>query len=143
MPRKAQAKTSKIRKTAMDNTFVFEHTPREVKKENEFYTLNGLEDYKDTENNPRINQENDSKVLAKKIVREDNSIRFSVKLGNNGKMYNPVSIYGEEKNSNFLDRICRNTNKFRDVNSKAFDLYVKFLKTKNIAWLNNAEREME
>lgn len=123
--------------------FIFEHKQSVVNHENEFYTLIGLEDFKDKSNNPRISDENNSKVLAKKIVREDSSIRFSVKLGGNGKMYNPVSIYGEEKSNNFLDRICRNNNKFRDVNSKAFDLYVKFLKTKNVAWLNNAEREME
>jgi hypothetical protein len=127
----------------MDESFVFEQSTRTIKQENEFYTLIGLEDYKDNSNNPRVNNDNDTKILAKKIVREDNTVRFSIKLGSNGKMYNPVSIYGEEKTSNFLDRICRNTNKFRDVNAKAFDLYIKFLKTKNTAWLNNAEREME
>lgn len=123
--------------------FTFEHKQKISNEENEFYTLAGLEDFVDTSNNPRITDENDTKVLAKKIIREDSSVRFSVKLASNGKMYNPVSIYGQEKTSNFLDRICRNTNKFRDVNAKAFDLYVKFLKTKNTAWLNNAEREME
>jgi hypothetical protein len=123
--------------------FTFEHKHIISNQENEFYTLVGLEDFTDISNNPRITDENDAKILAKKIIREDKSVRFSVKLASNGKMYNPVSIYGQEKTSNFLDRICRNTNKFRDVNSKAFDLYVKFLKTKNTAWLNNAEREME
>lgn len=123
--------------------FILEHNNKTANQTNEFYTLIGLEDYKDEQNNPRITYENSEKILAKKIVREDLSVRFSVKLGANGKMYNPVSIYGEEKTNNFLDRICRNNNKFRDVNAKAFDLYVKFLKTKNVAWLNNAEREME
>jgi hypothetical protein len=59
------------------------------------------------------------------------------------KLFNPVSIYGVEKDKNFLDRICRSNSKFKEVNHKVFDLYVKFLQSKNISWLNNAEREAE
>lgn len=126
----------------MDN-FIFEQSTRTPTQENEYYTLMGMEDFQDSLNNPRINNSNDNKILAKKIVRDDNSVKFSIKLGNNGKVYNPISIYGEEKKNNFLDRICRSSNKFKEVNFKAFELYVKFLKTKNIAWLHNAEREIE
>jgi hypothetical protein len=54
-----------------------------------------------------------------------------------------MSIYGQENNSTFLDRVCRASGKFKDVNYKTFDLYVNFLKTKNVAWLHNAEREAE
>ena len=127
----------------MTEQFIFEQSAKNIIQENEYYTLSGLEDFQDDLNNPRIKNSEDTKILAKKIIRDNNHIKFSIKLGNNGKIYNPISIYGEEKKSNFLDRICRNSNKFKEVNSKAFDLYIKFLKTKNIAWLHNAEREME
>ncbi len=30
----------------------------------------------------------------------------------------------------------------KEVNAKVFDLYINFLATKNTAWLNNAEREL-
>lgn len=127
----------------MEESFIFEQPLNNISIENEYYTLSGLEDFQDDFNNPRINNTNDTRILAKKIIRDNNTIRFSVKLGSNGKIYNPISIYGEEKNNNFLDRICRNSNKFKEVNAKAFDMYIKFLKTKNTAWLFNAEREME
>lgn len=110
---------------------------------NEFYTLSGMEDFIDNNNNPRLNKETDSNIFAKKIVRADSTIRYSLRLSKDGKLYNPMSIYGKENNINFLDRICRASGKFKDVSYKTFDMYVNFLKTKNVAWLHNAEREAE
>tara|TARA_B100001778_G_scaffold311653_1_gene294759 strand:- start:174 stop:566 length:393 start_codon:yes stop_codon:yes gene_type:complete len=110
-----------------------------------FYTVNGLEDKLDEDGNCVVMEESDKRTLAKKIVRTDGTLRYSVKLNAQSKLYNPFSIYGNEKEetSNFLDRVCRNNNKFKEVNQKSFDLYVKFLKTKNNSLLYNAEREVE
>ena len=112
-------------------------------EKNEFYSSMGSQDYLDDQNYPRISKENDKRILAKKITREDGSIKYSIKLTNNGKMQNPLSMYGVEKDNTFLDRVCRSNDKFKEVNYKVFDLYINFLKTKNIAWLHNAEREAE
>lgn len=110
---------------------------------NEYFTLIGLEDFIDDSNRPRIeNPENDN-VFAKKIVRDNSSVRYSIRLSKDGKIFNPASIYGKENNNTFLDRVCRASGKFRDVNYKTFDMYINFLKTKNTAWLHNAEREAE
>lgn len=127
----------------MDDSFIFKQNIKPKVEDNEYYTLSGLEDFLDENHNPRIQNLDDGKIMAKKIVRDDNSVRFSIKMNNNGKAYNPISLYGAEKSSGFLERVCKNNDKFRDISSKAFDLYVKFLKTKNVAWLHNAEREME
>lgn len=108
----------------------------------ELFTLYGQEDFLDSGNNPRCQSENSDKVFAKKFQRDDGTIKYSLKLDNNGKIYNPISIYGTSKTSSFLDRVCRSQNKFKEVNQKAFDMYLKFLKTKNIAWLHNTEREV-
>jgi len=113
-----------------------------IQSGNEFYCIRGEEDFIDSNNNPRCNSENNDKVLAKKIVRDDGIIKYTIKLDNNGKIFNPMSIYGATKISSFLDRVCRAQNKYKEVNLKAFNMYLSFLKTKNIAWLNNAEREM-
>lgn len=110
---------------------------------NEFYTINGMEDFIDNNNNPRLNKETDDNIFAKKTTRSDGSVRYSVRLAKDGKIYNPMSIYGQEVASNFLDRVCRASGKFKDVNYKTFDMYINFLKTKNVAWLHNAEREAE
>lgn len=108
---------------------------------NEYYTIIGQEDFIDQDNNPRCDTEDSDKILAKKIYKDNSFYKYSIKIDNNGKIYNPLSIYGDVKQTSFLDRIyCRSQNKYRDVNYKTFQLYLQFLKTKNLAWLHNAER---
>jgi hypothetical protein len=51
-------------------------------------------------------------------------------------------MYSEGQNNKFLSKIGREEWQFKEVNEKIFDLYLNFLSTKNIAWLNNAEREL-
>ena len=107
------------------------------------YTMVGMEDTLDQNDLPLSNDNEAEKVFAKKILRKNGTTKFLVRLSANGKLFNPVSIYGLEKEKTFLDRICRSNSKFREVNQKVFDLYIKFLQSKNISWLNNAEREAE
>lgn len=120
--------------------FIF--TPEKTKPElsEEFYTLSGCEDFFDKQNQPR-KKEFCSETYAKKIIRDDGSVRYSVRFDTNGKLFNPISMYENKQNQTFLDRVCRSSEKFKNVSYKVFDLYVNFLRTKNIAWLNNAERE--
>jgi hypothetical protein len=108
----------------------------------EFFTLSGMEDFLDTEDYPRAKVESDS-VFAKRTKRKNGTTKYTIRLSNTGKLYNPVSILGQETNNSFLNRVCRSNNKFAEVNQKVFNWYVKFLQTKNVAWLNNAEREKE
>jgi hypothetical protein len=115
----------------------------QVNSQNEYYCINGSEEFLDDNRNPRVSKESDNRVLAKKIFRDDGSFRMSIKLTNNGKVQNPMSIYGAEKQSSFLDRVCRSQNRFKEVNMKVFNSYVNFLRTKNVAFLHNAEREMQ
>ena len=41
-----------------------------------------------------------------------------------------------------MSKIGKNEYNFSKVNQRVFDMYLNFLRTKNIAWLNNAEREL-
>jgi hypothetical protein len=125
------------------NDFIHQHKNVESSNQSEFYSIVGSEEFLDSNSNPRVSNENDTRVLAKKIIRDDGSVKFTIRTNATGKLQNPVSIYGSEKTNNFLDRVCRSSDKFKEVNMKTFDLYINFLKTKNIAWLNNAEREAE
>lgn len=109
--------------------------------EDEYFTVSGLEDYLDINNNPRVTSLEDNKILAKKVTREDNSTKYSIKIDSNGKIYNPVSMYVDKES--FLDKVCRGSEKFKEVNFKIFNMYIHFLRTKNLAWINNAEREKE
>lgn len=109
--------------------------------EEKYYTLIGMHDSIDEESNYIV--ENDkAKVFAKKIYDANGSKKLYIRLANNGNIYNPISVYGEEKTYTFLDRVCKDGIKFREVNQKVFDMYLKFLGSKNIAWLHNAEREV-
>jgi hypothetical protein len=123
--------------------FIFE--PRntldnEKEKKDEYYTFIDDSDFIDSNNNPRSKKDS-SKVLAKKILRPDNTYKLMIKITRDNKPYNPMSIYGNRKESTIFDNANTN-NKFIQVNNKAFECYLKFIKSKNLSWLNNAEREI-
>lgn len=127
----------------MEYIFKQDRTATRNQTHEEFFTLLGSEDFLDDNNNPRIKNETSNSVYAKKILRDDGSYRYSIRLSASGKLFNPLSIYDNKNDKNFIERICRSSDKFRNVNGRAFELYLSFLKTKNPAWLNNAEREAE
>ncbi|NDB60183.1 hypothetical protein EB001_17290 [bacterium] len=104
------------------------------------YCLIGNQDKFDSEKYP-IRLKDDHLVLAKKVTSE-HSTKFYIKIGTYGKIFNPIGLYSEGKESKFLSKIGRKEFEFKEVSPKVFDMYLSFLKTKNIAWLNNAEREL-
>lgn len=128
--------------TIMDN-YIHEQVKNKTEILNaEYYTIIGQEDFLDNNGMPRSANELSDKTVAKKIVKNNGKVKYSIKIGNNNKLVNPISIYGKEKESSFLDSVCRANHKFIDVNFKTFDMYLNFLKTKNTSWLYNAEREL-
>jgi hypothetical protein len=107
----------------------------------EYYTLFGQHEYLDDKNFPRL-EDGTGDVLAKSITLGDNT-RYFLKLGSHGKIYNPIGMYSEGTSNKFLSKIGKKAWEFKSVSPRVFELYTNFLKTKNIAWLRNAEREME
>lgn len=106
----------------------------------ELFTLIGQHKFLDDNKNPRVDLEND-KVYAKKVILDSNQ-KYYIKVGTYGKIYNPIGLFSEGTANKFLSKIGKKAWEFKEVNSKVFDMYVNFLRTKNIAWLNNAEREL-
>lgn len=106
----------------------------------QFYTILGEHDFIDSSNKPQANTES-SKVVAKSISKNGNN-KFYIKIGTYGRIFNPIGLFSEGKNEKFIAKIGRKEFEFKEVNQKVFELYLNFLSTKNIAWLNNAEREM-
>lgn len=84
-----------------------------------------------------IYAESSDDAYAKKTFNGNRS-RFYIKANHQGEFYSPLGIY-EEKGATQL-RHGEPMWKFREVNQRIFDMYASFLKTKNIAWLKNAER---
>lgn len=95
----------------------------------------------DEMSNPR-RETDDEFVLAKKTIRPDKSIKYQIKTDKHRKLINPNNIgYAESANKD-IDRIKKNTNYFISVDYKTFNFYISFLKTSNISWLRQAEREL-
>lgn len=106
----------------------------------EYYTIIGKHQFIDENKNPRCNTET-SEVCAKKVTTQS-STKFYIKTGVYGKIYNPIGMFSEGTATKFLARAGKKAWNYKQVNSKVFDMYISFLKTKNKAWLNNAEREL-
>ena len=124
-----------------DNLYKSQSDVKEDLLQQEFFTLSGNEEFilQDTPRRHKI----DDGVYAKRIQKKDGTFKLSIRTSTDGKLYNPMSIYGEEKKSTLLDNVCKSNEKFRTVSPKTFDLYIQFLTSKNLAYLYNAEREAE
>lgn len=125
--------------------FIFSSNKNSLTKQEpsvEYYTISGEQDFFDDNQMPRVNDEND-KVYAKKTVRDNGTVRYSVKLSLSNKLYDPTSQQESKKTKSFLDSTVRNENRFKNVSPNVFSMYTTFLKTKNAAWLHNAQREDE
>lgn len=128
----------------LDSSCIFQAPKTRVDKPRaeHYFTLIGEEDYQDNDFNPRVKEEN-NKAYAKSIyVPDNNTTRYYIKLDSRGKLYNPIGTYQDNQQHQFINRVCKEQTRYKDVSPKTFDMYLNFLKTKNESWLNNAEREM-
>ena len=103
------------------------------------YTIFGKHEWLDDEGFPRMNKETHD-AHAKSIVGGSKT-RFFIKRGRYGKLYNPIGMYSEGTEKKQLRHAGRPEWEFREETEKVFNFYIQFLKTKNSAWLSNAERE--
>lgn len=122
-----------------NNQFILNKHKQSDTKECISYTIFGNHDFIDDDQNPRTNDP--SKSLAKHTLTNSKH-KYYIKIGSHGKIYNPMGLYSEGTSNKFLAKIGKNAWEFTEVNQKVFDMYLNFLRTKNQAWLNNAEREM-
>ena len=111
-----------------------------IEPEHVFYTIIGKHKAIDSEGNPILTQDCDN-VFAKKL-NSNNSTKYFIKVGLYGKVYNPIGMYSEGRHTKFLTKAGKKEYDFKQVPQKVFDMYLRFLRSKNIAWLNNAEREL-
>jgi hypothetical protein len=138
--KKPKKKSSPKLKKPEENNFIFSSKDSiKPTQDNQYYTLVGQEDFIDNENNPRI-EKDDNRVLAKKTLQ--NKLKYLIKLDNAGKFYNPLSPVSSIRPIKILQTISLYDNRFKEVNQTAFNMYLNFLRSKNIAWINNAEREV-
>lgn len=123
-----------------DISMFMQNNTEPERREVQCYTILGSQEFFDDNNKPRTNDEN--KALAKCVHVGNHPPRFYIKVGTYGKIYNPIGLYSEGHSEKFLAKIGRKQFEYKEVNQKVFDMYITFLTTKNLAWLNNAEREL-
>jgi len=75
-----------------------------------------------------------------KSVKSHNTYRYFIKCGRDG-FYNPTGMYDENRHAK-KQRAGVDLYKFMEVGYKTFMFYLNFLKTRNPAWLKNANREV-
>lgn len=107
-----------------------------------YFTMLGQHDYLDSDKNPRLN-ENNNNTLAYSVLQNSKQEQYYIKIGAHGKVYNPIGMFSEGSANKFISKVGKKAWEFKRVSPSVFNFYVRFLRTKNIAWLRNAEREME
>ena len=106
------------------------------------YTIYGTHTYLDSKGYPRLDSSDDSSYDAHaKSIAVGERIKYFAKRGRHGKLYNPIGLYSEGTSRKQARHAGRPEWEFKEVTKSVFDKYINFLKTKNPAWLNNAERE--
>jgi len=76
-----------------------------------------------------------------KAVDKAGQKKYYVKMSNEGKMFNPIGMMHEHHSKQIDRQRGRNVFEFTEVNLQAFNMYVRFLQSKNTAYLSHAERE--
>jgi len=131
------------------------NTKQSDNSNDKFYCLSGSEDYVDQDGYPRLYDEHMENAVAKVVFSkkpkhfEDTNKsygRYYIKLDPNSKIFNPKKILSpiEEKNSlSFINLVCKTEWVFREVTPQIFQKYITFLKTKNLSWLKDAQRDLK
>lgn len=126
----------------MDNDlFKINKTKTESEYTYKYYTLFGKHTDLDSDNNPLTNDFKKSMAYSKHSDQSTED-QYYLKVGLYGKIFNPIGLFSEGRQNKFLSKVGKNEYNYTRVNKKVFDMYVNFLRTKNVAWLNNAEREL-
>ena len=104
------------------------------------FTISGKQTEKDSDGFPRLDQEQEDHydAYSKKIGKR---VKYFVKRGRYGRLYNPIGMYSEGTAKKQMRHAGRPEWEFKETNETVFNKYINFLRTKNIAWLNNAERD--
>lgn len=114
---------------------------KELEREVMCFTVLGKHDYLNNSEDPMMHDESNKDVLAKIVTVNEGNPRYLIKRDSNGRLFNPLGM-DEGRHNKFLHHAGKDQYEFRGVNRKAFDFYLQFLKTKNLAHLRTAEREV-
>lgn len=125
----------------MTQSFIFEQSKtKESSLKSKFFSTIKDYDFIDENNNPCLINENDSRIMAKAKLKNNNSYKYMIRLDSLKKIYDPTIDMSETKDKNLFN-VDGAEIEFKEVSKTTFDLYLSFLRTMNVAWIRNAERE--
>ena len=110
------------------------------------YTVKGKEEYLEQDKYPCIKldaetaQESPDAFAIKVTIGQ--RTKYYGKRGKHGRLYNPIGMFSEGMASRRLGHAGRLEWRFTEIGERAFQFYRDFLRTKNIEYLHNAEREL-
>ncbi len=121
-------------------------TTKTPKRTEVIYTVTGKEDYLEDKSYPCLKitskkAEESPEAHAMKITIGDRT-KYYAKRGKHGRLFNPVGMFTEGMAAKRLGHAGRLEWRFVEIGERAFTFYRNFLRTKNIAYLHNAEREL-
>ena len=117
----------------------------DTKRTETIYTMIGSQDYME-DGNPCLamtseDAQESTDAYAMRI-QIGNRTKYYAKRGRHGKLLNPIGMYSEGMASKRLGHAGKLEWRFVEVKERAFEFYRNFLKTRNLAYLTNAEREL-
>ena len=135
-----RARPESCNRSAVKNT-KSKKKEQEPEDPSKYYTCFGEQEWIDDDGYSRVNS--DAKNIYAQLKVNDNGItNYFVKANKYGKLFDPSGMYTEGQHSRFSKILGTQEFQFKKVSPRVFELYTSFLKTKNNAWLKNAEREM-
>ncbi len=111
------------------------------------YTFWGMHETEDSQGFPMLDLQDDDDIFTipnvyAAEVSKGAKTTYYVKRGKYGKLYDPIGMYSEGTQKNQMRHAGKPEWSLQTTSKLVFDQYTKYLKTKNSAWLNNAEREV-
>ena len=109
------------------------------------YTMIGSQDYLDDEypclhlDAAEAKESADAYAMQIKIGKRT---KYYAKRGKHGRLFNPIGMYSEGMSRKSLGHAGRLEWRFVEISKRPFEFYRDFLRTRNLAYLNNAEREL-
>jgi hypothetical protein len=127
----------------MIESFIHKHETNQINADlkDKFYSSIKDYDFIDDNNNPRTNNENDTRTMAKIKLRQDKTNKYLVRMNNIKQLYNPTVSLPENQKNVLLRQEGGDVIQFKEVSKSSFDMYITFLRTMNPMWIRNAERE--
>ena len=134
------------------NEFISNNSKNEQKTER-LYCAVGFEDFVDEHGFPRLKLETEdlcAKALPDKPTKHfgdkrGRDYRYYIRMDADQELFNPIQILStvkDKKNNHFINSVCKSTKDFKEVSPSIFNKYTKYLQSKDLRWLKEAQREL-